>query len=396
MKRTISITLLSGLLLLTGSTLRAQTPLEEFLRRVAEESVYVGAERAGTDARIAETHANNNLENPEVSYEYTPGIQDTEGAKQAYGLSQSFAWPGEYAARAQVNRLEREQAETDFRAARQDLLLRAKLLCYDLVYAHKRQELLAWQQGSTEKILASVQKQLEQGEATALDVNNARIGFAQANRAWASGILEIESLKKQLALLAGFDNFDPAGFDYENNLHENLSDILDEATRLNPELRSAALESQKSAREVSVARGGTLPSFSIGVVGERLSPTDNFLGVGAGLSIPLWGGAGKVKAARSQQLAAEYRERAVQTDVEANLTELGNSVLRLSESLRMYDELKDVQEAKRLLSASIEYQQIPLHEYYANLGFYTGIELEYLELEWQLYRALAELTKYRL
>ncbi|MCD8185373.1 MAG: TolC family protein, partial [Rikenellaceae bacterium] len=212
MNKTLTILLIS----LSVKTVPAwtQTPLEDFLRRAEQESLYIRAGRAEADVRLSETERNNSPDDPEIEYEYMPGIENTGGKQISYGISQTFSWPGEYIARAKYNKLEREQAEINFLAEREEYLLRIKLVCYELIYAQKRQEILDWQQTNAESVLELTQKRLDQGEATALDVNNARLNLATANSLRVEGISQLEIKRKQLEMLSGIETFDPKSFTY--------------------------------------------------------------------------------------------------------------------------------------------------------------------------------------
>lgn len=379
-----------------SQTLSAQTPLDEFLDRVAGQSFYIEAGRAEADVRIAETRSNNSPADPEIEYGYAPGIEETDGHKTTYGISQSISWPGEYAARSKYNKLEREQAETEFQAERQDFLLRVKLLCYEIVHTQKQQDILNWQQANAEQILDLTQKRLAQGDATSLDVNNARLNVTSANTAWFEGKSTLDTKRRQLILLTGFDDFEVNDFGYIERSGENVDALLAEAQSSDVNIRTAQLENDKSRRNISVARGSTLPSFNIGIAGERLSASDSFLGPTIGMSIPLWGGSGQVKVAKAQQVAAELRSKTIQTDVESSLTELAGRARRLQESLEQYGSLKDVRTGIELLNKSFELKNISVLEYFTNLSFFFQIEREYLDLELEFNQTLAELTKFRL
>lgn len=391
----LKIILLSGIFGASTAVLSAQTPLEAFLQRVEANSFYVEAGRAEADARIAETRSNNSPADPEIEYGYAPGIEDTDLKKQTYGISQSFAWPGEYAARSKYNQLERQQAEVEFREERQTLLLRAKLLCYELVHAQKRLQVLANQQSNAENLLTLTQRRLEAGEATSIDLSNAKLNAISVNAAFQEGRTAVETKRRQLEMLAGFDDFDATTFAYIDT-YRNPDELLREAVESDFSVRAAQLESDKSSRNIAVQRGATLPSFSIGISGERLSPTDSFLGIMAGMSIPLWGGSGQVKTAKAQHTAAQLRSQTVESDVESELLALAHTAEQLAQSLTQYESVGEIGQAMSLLNKSFERQQISVLEYYTNMELYKQVELEFLDREFRFYEALAKLTSYQL
>jgi len=387
--------MLCGAVFPSAMALQAQTPLEHFLSK-AHDNVFTAALHAEAAARIAETHSNNNLENPEAEYAYMPGIEDTDGKRMSYGISQRIDWPGEYIARAKYNNLERQQATAEYGAERREFMLRLKLLSYEIIHAQKSQQLLDRQYNNAKQVYELTQKRLDVGEATSLDLNNARINLTTANTARLQGLSQIETKRQQLALLAGFNDFDSTRFDYLENPDMDIDSIQATALQQDAQIQVAQLDNEKSVQNVVVTRRSALPSFSIGVGGERITATDSFLGVTAGIAIPLWGGKGTVQTAKAQQRAAELRAHTIQTEVELSFTEQVNTIHQLRESLAQYGSLRDVHEGTELLNKSFELKNVSVLEYFTNLAFFNQIEQEYLDLELKLNQALAELTKYRL
>lgn len=388
----IALTLLAG----AAITASAQNGTQEFLKMVGEQSPYIEAERKSADARIITSKSDNTPVNPEASFGYMPGIEQTDGIRKSYGITQPLSWPGEYIAKSKYNKLERKQAEVEYSGSRQDILLRAKLLCYDLVYLQKRKALLDERLENVKAIIASTEKLHAQGEATSLDLNKVRINYLSVKTAWEENNAQLKIKSEQLAAVAGFENFDIGNFSYIDNAGADTKALYDQALEANVQLAAAQLEVDKSNRNVSVQRAATLPSISIGAAGERITPTDSYFGVTAGLSIPLWGGANKVKAAKAQKIATELKSESLMLDVQSALSEQVANVNQIRESFNSYGSLQEVREGKTLLSKSFNLQYIPMTNYLVDMEYYYGIEEEYLTLELNLYRAIAELTKFGL
>lgn len=374
----------------------AQTGTEAFLQRIESTSPFIAAEREDADARITASRAGIGPENPDAEFAYMPGIERTESIRKSYSFTQTLAWPGEYVARSKYGKLERQQAETQYAGLRQDILLRAKLLCYDLVYLQKRGKLLDERLENARNLESSLQKMFDTGAATSLDLNKARINRTAVETLRNENRSQLEAKRQQLAALAGTDDFRPEEFAYADNPAEDPEKVFREALEASPEIRAALLEADKSARNVSIQRGSTLPSISVGVAGERLSPTDSFLGVTTGISIPLWGGVDKVKAAKAQHRTARLRSENLRLETEAAIREKLTNVEQLKRSLAAYASLQEVEEGKRLLQKSFDLRSITVTNYLTDVQFYYDAEENYLSLELNLYKALAEILKYRL
>ncbi len=388
--------ILSIVLLLASVPASAQETVSDFLRRVEEQSLHMRAERQDADARTVASRVGINPANPEASYEYMPGTRQTEGTRQNYGITQQIDWPGIYSARSKYAKLEQQQAQSDFTGSRQDILLRAKQACYEMVYLTKMDQTLTHRLELAEQLRMATRKQFEAGEATALDANRAEMFLATVRSQQMENRLLMEATQAELAIICDVPSVETSGFAYIDNAAEDLRGVVEEAMAIAPSIRTARLEADKSKANISIQRAETLPSFNIGVGGEQITAFDSFFGVMAGVSIPLWGGANKVKAAKAQNTAATLR--ALSAEVDTRL-QIKDQVTRAEVARERFSEgvsLEDIREGIGLVTKDYELGNSSIVAYLGELLFYYDSESQWLTLEYEMYTALAEALKYRL
>ena len=92
---------------------------------------------ADKEASIAEMKSENTLEAPEVGFESLWGMKGI-GDKRNFSISQSFDWPGVYAARSEAVR----KSETAMQYLREsaviDTRMEVRMLLLDIIYARQR------------------------------------------------------------------------------------------------------------------------------------------------------------------------------------------------------------------------------------------------------------------
>lgn len=393
MNKKIIISCLAVVML--GGQAYGQSGIGELLLMVNDDSVFIEAEKSEAEARALAAKADNNLDDPELDYSFMPGVQNTSGKKHSYGISQNFGWPGEYIAKKKYAKLETEQAYTDYNAARQDFLLTIKLLCYEIVYYSKYAEVAKELMDNGEELYLSTLSMFDKGNATSLELNKAQINLASSKKEYNETVSRIKVSRDNLALLTGMTDINTVNFRYVEDPDEDIEAICSEAMEASSAVRSAQLEAMKSEKNVAAVRGNTLPSFSVGVGGERTSKEDNFFGVTAGMSIPLWGGTNKVKSAKREQRASSMKSAIAQIETSSQIREQATGIGQMKESLGNYS-IESIREGRRLLQKNFSLGNMAITDYLNDIQFYLDAENDYLTLELELHKALAELLKYRL
>src|SRR5690606_19279545 len=143
------------------------------------------------------------LYNPQVDFDYLNGSPAGAGNQADFAVTQSFDFPTAYRKKKQLADEQMEQANFQLMSTRQDILLEAKLLCFELVYRNKFQIEIIKRKQDTEKWLADFQMRLDKGEGNILDVNKARLQLIEINAGFQENISEINQLNQKLTELNG-------------------------------------------------------------------------------------------------------------------------------------------------------------------------------------------------
>ena len=132
---------LAALIVISAATARAQT-MGDVLRSVESNNMELKALQKGNEAADLETRSENTLE--ALSVEYSPffdkGVKGVASSEMV--VSQGFDFPTLYGARKKEGRLQREARDTEYMAARRDVLLEAKNVCLDLIHMNKQKAVL--------------------------------------------------------------------------------------------------------------------------------------------------------------------------------------------------------------------------------------------------------------
>lgn len=181
-----------------------------------------------------------------------------------------LAGAGSKVTRAGVSRAEisLQRAHLDYRQRVLQIIFNTESAYYDLVYAREQLEVRRFSLNLAKKLHDEAKTRRDTGVATDLDVLQAEVGVANAQR---SVVLAEQSVRDQsdklLALIGQFELDSPLGETRFGNAMEALpvlASSLDAARRNTPEYLSAQAALEQAKLELDVARNGQLPDLSVG------------------------------------------------------------------------------------------------------------------------------------
>lgn len=249
------------------------------------------------------------LENPEVEFGYLWGNPAT-GNRIDVSVSQTFDFPSVYAYRRQVARGEQSLSQSTFRAARREILLETARRCVELVYLNAMSRELQDRHTAAQKLAASYKKQLATGSATILESNKAQMALLSLENSLAdiesqrvAALTDLQRLNGGQAISFTQDSYDDSRS--KMPLIDNFEAWFDSMARLNPALEYLATQIEIGKKQVKLSTAMGLPKFSLGYKSEAVMPGEQFQGISASVSIPLWENKNNVKAARASLRAAE-------------------------------------------------------------------------------------------
>ncbi|MDF9799116.1 cobalt-zinc-cadmium efflux system outer membrane protein [Catalinimonas alkaloidigena] len=388
----ILLTIIFGL----NRKVEAQNTVEEVLRAVEQNNPTLQARRQYVEAQALSFKTDIYLPNPMLAFEYLPGTPAEAGTQKDLTVSQAFDFPSVYFRKKDLAEAQINQLSFVLDSLRQQVLLEAKLLCLELIYARKQQAVFNQRLSNAEQLVRDYGRRLAQGNANILEVNKAKLLRLNLNNELIVLESQIVQMTEKLTALNGGEEmlFTADNYPEMDNIPE--FEVLEPLTEANdPTLNYYEQQQEVSQEQLSVNRALVLPSFQAGyryqaILGQQYN------GFMAGISIPLWEDKNKIKLAQAQinwSNQAVARER---TEHLYTIRRLYEKQQTLQNTLQEYEGLLSELNNTALLEKALRLGEISSIEFFMEIMYFYEAEDKYLRLENEYQQAVAELLKYQL
>jgi outer membrane protein, heavy metal efflux system len=269
----------------------------------------------------------------------------------ATGFKQRFPITGRLTKAKAVARVDVAQAMAEVR--NQERLLAGEVLGRGRELLVTQEKLKANQeiQSVIQKVIELSEKRLKVAEVSAADVNLAKLEFQKLTLAQAGLLNQQEIASTTLNRLLGREPKTPlqisgtVGAEFDTNA---VAEVSQQALARRPDRQLAALGIDRAGAEIKLARAEKWEDWTVGFdysrsVGKFDAPigtkTDNFLGVGISIPLPLWNrNQGRVSEAQATQERAEAELKALDLRIAAETQTAENQMRRWIGILRQYRE----------------------------------------------------------
>ena len=370
----------------------------DVLSLIRENNKDIQAERALTTAKSLEDKSENNLPDPTVSYSHLWGNQEGMGFTGEFIAEQSFSFPTIYAKRKQLNKERLSQYKYQEDIIRQNVLLQAKNICFDLIYLNRLKEILSERLNNAEQLSKFYRSRLESGSVNRIDMNKIDLELLNAKNEYRVNETSIAAKLQELAALNGgeFIHFEAKEYDSEPIIPNNFEDMKEELISGSAELNFLKTEEAAAMREITLNKNLWFPELRVGYRMNPSSGGQRYNGIIAGVSIPLFANRNKVKQAKANAIYATSKYESGINSTESALRQLWNRAVSLQSSVSEYRTMLDSQDNIKLLNQSIQAGQISIIEYFANVTTIYQSFSNYYQLENEYQKTVAELYKYQL
>ena len=360
---------------------RPQT-MDELLRLIEQNNKDLKAGASQTEAFKWQARTENNLPDPEVTYSHLWGNKEGMGFTGEFIASQSFNFPTLYAQRNKLNESRFRSLDAQYAVSRQQILLQAQQACLDLIYLNQLQALLDERLANAEALSRFYASQLEKGSTNIIETNKIDLELLNArNEARQNEAARQAKLEELTALNGGV----PVAF----------ADTVEALASL-PEMQALQSDQAAASRSVAVSKQQWLPNLTLGYRMNPSSGGDRYNGVMVGISIPLFSNRGKVKQAKAERFYAETKVQSFTDTETAALRQVWVQAGKLKASVDEYASVLRQQNNIALLNKAIQAGQISMIEYFVNVTtFYQSMQ-NYLQLQNEYQKAMAQLYRFRL
>lgn len=375
----------------------AQTSIEDVLSSIETNNKELQANRQLITAQKLASKLDNNLPDPSVSYVHQYGNREGMGIQGELVASQSFDFPSVYVQRNKLAKAKGESYDRQGAEVRQQILLQAKEVCLDLVFLNQQKSLLDQRRQNAEQLAALYEMRLKNGDASILETNKINLELLNAkNEARMNEAARVAKLH-ELATLNGGVAIHFTDTVYQPvETPQSFVDLQQEAVPANRQL--LALQGEKSAalRQLGVSKSLWLPGFELGYRLNTATGGERFNGFLVGITIPLFSNRNNVKQAKAQSLYTDLQIESTTTTVENELLQLYNQSVALKTSIDEYQSVLKSQNNLALLNKAIQSGQISMIEYFVDVTTLYQSMQNYMQLQNEYQKVMAQLYKHQL
>lgn len=323
----------------------------------------------------------------------------------ATGFKQRFPITGRLTKAKAVARVDVAQAMAEVR--NQERLLAGEVLGLSRGLLVTREKLKANEeiQSVIQKVIEVSEKRLKVAEVSVADVNTAKLELQRLALAQAALSNQQEIAVTALNRLLGREPKTPlqilgtVGAEFDTN---HVAELSRQALARRPDRQLAALGIDRAGAEIKLAKAEKWEDWTVGFdysrsVGKFDAPigtkTDNFLGVGVSIPLPLWNrNQGRVTEAQATQQRAEAELKALDLRIATEAQTTENQMRRLLDILRQYreDSIKLAEENIALLQKGYADGLVNITAVIQAQQQLTGLRQSYLEALADFIRAKTE------
>lgn len=375
---------------------RPQSSIDRVLRDVEQNNKDLRANAQLNASQKLEARIGNSLPDPTVEYEYVRGTRKEAGKEQELTVAQAFDFPSVYVQRNKLAGAKAESYDRQQALARRDILLQAQLACLDLVALNQQKSLLDRRKANADRLLEDYRRRLASGAATILEVNKIELELLNVQTEYRMNEANRQAKLRELQALNGDIPVSFADTVYSPAPElPAYGPLRDEYLASDLELQNLLSEQEIARRTVSLSRSEWLPKFELGYK-HNYGEGNHYNGVVAGISIPLYENRHKVRQAKAQRLYTELKLESATLQQDASLRALYDQLLAVRSSLDDYRRVLVPHENIRLLDKALAGGQLSTIDYFVELTTINQSLQNYITLENQYHRLMAEIYKFRL
>lgn len=364
---------------------------EALMTLVLEQNKKLRVAREALQVSILEAGTGNTPPDPEVEFAYLFGKPSDLGNRVDFGITQELDFPTAYFNRSALKKIKTSQAELEYILTRQEVLHEAQQLWIKQIHLNQLHHLLAERLRQAQTILSHMERKLEAGEASILELSQSRLMVASLEGEIEEVLALNEGLRITIREITGGADIVIVENTYPSPL-PIVADSMLEAYRLSPYVQYYQQELQKKEAQKKLAVSNHLPKLSAGYFSESVTDAA-FRGFRVGISVPLWEKANTVNKAKSEVAKAEaeidrrtfHQEKEVRQKL--NLLE---SYRRRTEKL---EEALGAVNSLSLLGISLENGEISMSEYFYTSDFYFRNQAQLIGYKRDLLLQEADLLK---
>ncbi|MCI5706918.1 MAG: TolC family protein [Odoribacter sp.] len=374
----------------------AQSGIDNVLKNIESNNKTLKASQQLNESQKLEAKVGNYLPNPTVELNQLWTDKNTGNNVNEFAVVQSFDFPTVYFNKKKLTKTKANASDYLYATTRQQILLKAQLVCHEIIYLRQQQHLLNNRQKNAALLAALYKQRYDNGDANQLEYNKIVLEKINADNASRRNQAALKAQLEQLqALNGGVEiNFSDTRFSNLPTLPA-FAELENEYINNDPNLKNLSTTAESAQQSIKVSRSLSLPKFDIGYrhnggSGEKMN------GFRIGMSIPLWENRNTVKQAKAQAEYTAFNFEDNKQIVKATLQDLYLQAEALYVSCSEYAQTLSLQRNENILNKALEAGQISMIEYFVEIALLYDSIQNYLDVEKEYHNIVAQLMQYKL
>lgn len=374
----------------------AQSGIDNVLKNIESNNKTLKASQQLNESQKLEAKVGNYLPNPTVELNQLWTDKNTGNNVNEFAVVQSFDFPTVYFNKKKLTKTKANASDYLYATTRQQILLKAQLVCHEIIYLRQQQHLLNNRQKNAALLAALYKQRYDNGDANQLEYNKIVLEKINADNASRRNQATLKAQLEQLqALNGGVEiNFSDTRFSNLPTLPA-FAELENEYINNDPNLKNLSTTAESAQQSIKVSRSLSLPKFDIGYrhnggSGEKMN------GFRIGMSIPLWENRNTVKQAKAQAEYTAFNFEDNKQIVKATLQDLYLQAEALYVSCSEYAQTLSLQRNENILNKALEAGQISMIEYFVEIALLYDSIQNYLDVEKEYHNIVAQLMQYKL
>ncbi len=374
----------------------AQSGIDNVLKNIESNNKTLKASQQLNESQKLEAKVGNYLPNPTVELNQLWTDKNTGNNVNEFAVVQSFDFPTVYFNKKKLTKTKANASDYLYATTRQQILLKAQLVCHEIIYLRQQQHLLNNRQKNAALLAALYKQRYDNGDANQLEYNKIVLEKINADNASRRNQAALKAQLEQLqALNGGVEiNFSDTRFSNLPTLPA-FAELENEYINNDPNLKNLSTTAESAQQSIKVSRSLSLPKFDIGYrhnggSGEKMN------GFRIGMSIPLWENRNTVKQAKAQAEYTAFNFEDNKQIVKATLQDLYLQAEALYVSCSEYAQTLSLQRNENILNKALEAGQISMIDYFVEIALLYDSIQNYLDVEKEYHNIVAQLMQYKL
>jgi len=382
------------IIFLTCFSLYGQNTVENVLADIEKNNTGLMALKKKVEADKIGNRTGIFLSNPEFGFNYLYGNPAENGKRTDISIKQTFDFPTAYAYKGRIADYRNIQAELEYQKQFRILLYQVRLLCIDILYSNALKKEYDKRLSHFQRIAYSYKIKFDKGEASILDYNKAQLNLLKVWKESENNIIIRNSSLSELAMLNGGISIDLDDTVFTALIiPDDFENWYLQAVQNNPVLSWLKQEIEIMGMQEKLNKAMSLPKLSAGYMSEKIVG-QQFQGITAGISIPLWENKNTVKYAKAKTIAVQSMETDSKLIFYNQLKTQHTKVKDLQKNVTDYRISLESLDNSALLKKSLDQGEISLTDYFYEISLYYESIRTLLEAEKELNKAVAVLDKY--